>query len=46
MKHEHEKKEKEHKGMGKKESGFGAHLGKMHKGKGGIEGPHGREMKK
>jgi hypothetical protein len=41
MKKEHEK---EHKGMGKKESGFGAHLGKMKKGKGGIEGPHGKEM--
>ena len=34
-----EKREKEHKGMGKKESGFGARLGKMHKGKSGMEGP-------
>jgi hypothetical protein len=35
---------KEHKGMGKKEAGFGARLGKMAKGKGKMEGPHGKEM--
>ena len=40
MKHEHEK---EHKGMSKKESGFGSKLGKMAKGKGKMEGP-GKDM--
>lgn len=29
-------------GMGKKESGFGAKLGKHHMGKAKMEGPHGK----
>jgi len=29
-----------HHGLGKKESGFSAHLGKMKHGKSGLEGPH------
>lgn len=39
-----EKREKEHKGLGKKEAGFGARLGRMAKGKGKMEGPNGKEM--